>query len=72
VLHGDLELRNFVVLGDDVKVIDFGFATLREDYAEADWATETAAERVKLVEELDEATEEAMDEATDEAPPEEQ
>ena len=59
VLHGDLELRNFVVLGDDVKVIDFGFATLRDDYAEAEWEAKTAAERATLVEELDDATEEA-------------
>jgi tRNA A-37 threonylcarbamoyl transferase component Bud32 len=51
VLHGDVELRNFVVLGDDVKVIDFGFATLRE----ADWEAVTAAERATLVKELDEA-----------------
>jgi len=39
-------------------LIDFGFAALREDYAEADWQAVTAAERATLVKELNEATDE--------------
>ena len=50
VLHGDVALRNFVVLNDTVKAIDFGFARFRENVLH--WTRATQKEHDKLLQAL--------------------
>jgi len=49
VLHGDIDLRNFRARGNDVTIIDFGFAKFREDFTDDDeWKTLVEKERHQL------------------------
>jgi len=54
VLHGDIDLRNFRARGNDVTIIDFGFAKFREDFTNDDeWKTRVEKERHQLRKELE-------------------
>ena len=47
VLHGDVALRNFVVLNDVVKIIDFGFARFRENVKQWNQAVQNKRKQLR-------------------------
>ena len=49
VLHGDIEKRNFVRLGDEVRILDFGFGDFREEETcDEQWLEKTNDEVKRL------------------------